>query len=56
MSETTTYEPVARRHIAEHCLKSLTNSKLPDLTRDVASILVLHLPCEFAKRLGGNQE
>ena len=29
-------------------LKSLNNSKLPDLTRDVCSISVLHLPCEFA--------
>ena len=26
----------------------MNNSKLPDLTRDVLSILVLHLLCEFA--------
>jgi hypothetical protein len=29
-------------------LKSLNNSKLPDATRGVSSISVLHLPCEFA--------
>jgi hypothetical protein len=47
---------------ALHSLKSLNNSKLPDLTRNVSSIPVppalhsyggraLHLPCEFAKTL-----
>ncbi len=29
-------------------LKYLNNSKLPDFTRDVCFISVLHLPCEFA--------
>jgi len=32
-------------------LKSLNNSKLPDLARDVFSIRLLHLPCEFADTL-----